>query len=106
MQSNPRKKSLGCLMFDDGPSRSSASVRVAQIWFKRFQSGNFDVKDAPHSGHPIMDKMDAIFEVEQDRHISSYNVAEELGIDHKTVLAHLKKTVHKKAGYLGTSRAH
>ncbi|CAH2218114.1 jg22955 [Pararge aegeria aegeria] len=37
--------------------------------------------------------MDAIFEkVEQDRHISSYNVAEELVIDNKRVLAHLKKT--------------
>ncbi|CAH2207738.1 jg24566 [Pararge aegeria aegeria] len=35
--------------------------------------------------------MDAIFEkAKQDRHITSYNVAEELGIDHKTVLAHLK----------------
>ena len=50
-----------------GPS--AVSVRVAQIWFKRFQSGNFDVKDARHSGRPIMDKMDAIFEkVEHDRH--------------------------------------
>ena len=39
--------------------------------------------------------MDAIFEkVEQD--ISSYDVAEELGIDHKTVLAHLKKTGYTK----------
>ena len=70
-----------------GPS--AVSVRVAQIWFKRFQSGNFDVKDARRSGRPITDKMDAIFEkMEQDRYISSYDVAEELGIDHKTVLAH------------------
>ena len=50
-----------------GPS--AVSVRVAQIWFKRFQSGNFDVKDACRSGRPITDKMDAIIEnVEQDRH--------------------------------------
>ena len=42
--------------------------------------------------------MDVIFEkVEQDRHICSYDVAEELGIDHKTVLADLKKTWYKKA---------
>jgi len=75
------------------------SVRVAHIWFKRFQSGNFDVKDARRSGRPVTDKMDAIFEkVEQDRHISSYNVAEELGIDHKTVLAHFKK--------MGTQKGH
>ena len=42
-----------------GPS--AVSVRVAQIWFKRFQSGNFDVKDARRSSRPITDKMDAIF---------------------------------------------
>ena len=34
-----------------GPS--AVSVRVAQIWFKRFQSGNFDVKDPRRSGRPI-----------------------------------------------------
>ncbi|KAL0880861.1 hypothetical protein ABMA27_002044 [Loxostege sticticalis] len=54
----------------------AVSVRVGQIWFKRFQSGNFD----------------------QDRHISIYDVAEELIIDHKTVLAHLKKTGYTKKG--------
>ncbi|KAJ0175632.1 hypothetical protein K1T71_008791 [Dendrolimus kikuchii] len=44
-----------------------------------------------------MDKNDAIFEkVEQDRHISSYDVAGELGIDHKTVLAYLKKAGYTK----------
>ncbi|KAL0852235.1 hypothetical protein ABMA28_000453 [Loxostege sticticalis] len=32
----------------------------------------------------------------EDRHISSYDAAEELGIDHKTVLAHLKKTGYTK----------
>ncbi|KAL0859687.1 hypothetical protein ABMA27_010802 [Loxostege sticticalis] len=58
------------------------SVRVAQIWFKRFQSGNLDVKDARRSGRPIMDIIDAIFEkVEQDQHI---------------FLAHLKKTGYTK----------
>ena len=87
MQRKPQKKNC------DVYGLSAVSVRVAQIWFKRFQSGNFDVKDARRSGRPITDKMDAIFEkVEQDRHISSYDVAEELGIDHKTVLAHLKNT--------------
>ena len=72
------------------------------------QTSALTMKDARRSGRPITDKMDAIFEkVEQDRHVSSYDVAEELGIDHKTVLAHLKKNwVHKKARYLGTSRAH
>ncbi|CAH2210526.1 jg5614 [Pararge aegeria aegeria] len=71
-----------CVVY--GPS--AASVRVAQIWFKRFQSRNFYVKDAPRSSRPITDKMDAIFEkAGQDRNFSSYNVAKELKIDHKTV---------------------
>ncbi|KAJ0174156.1 hypothetical protein K1T71_010302 [Dendrolimus kikuchii] len=78
-----------------GPN--AVSVRVAQIWFKRFESGNFDIKDARRSGRPVTDKIDAIFEkVEQDRHISSYDVAGEVGIDHKTVLAHLKKAGYTK----------
>ncbi|CAH2241129.1 jg11579 [Pararge aegeria aegeria] len=98
MQRKPQKKI-------DVYGPSTASVTVAQIWFKRLQSGNFDVKDAP--GRPITDKMDAIFEkVEQDRHIRSYNVAEELGIDHKTNLAHMKKTGCTKSwifGYLTSS---
>ncbi|GBP41820.1 Histone-lysine N-methyltransferase SETMAR [Eumeta japonica] len=48
---------------------------------------------------PLVDllwiKIDAILEkVKQDQHISSYDIAEELGIDHKTVVTHLKE-----AGY-------
>ncbi|GBP34287.1 hypothetical protein EVAR_13426_1 [Eumeta japonica] len=57
------------------------------------KSGNFDVKDEPRSGRPVMDKVDAILEkVNQDQHISSYDIAEELGIYHKTHLTHLKKS--------------
>lgn len=43
-----------------GPN--AVSVRVAQVWFKRFQAGNFDIKDASRSGRPVTDKIDAIFE--------------------------------------------
>ncbi|GBP42104.1 hypothetical protein EVAR_21108_1 [Eumeta japonica] len=44
--------------------------------FRRFQSGNFD---EARSDGPLTDKVDAILEsVEQARHISSYNIAEEL----------------------------
>jgi len=73
------------------------SVRVAQSWFKRFQSGNFDVKDAPRSGRPITKKVNEIMEkIEQDRHISSHDIGKELNIDHKTVLNHLEKAGCKK----------
>ena len=43
------------------------------------------------------DKISAIFEkVEQDGHISSYDIAEELDVDHTTVLRHLRKSGYKK----------
>ena len=47
----------------------------------------------------------AIFEkVEQNRHISSYDVAEELGIGPQNSFGAFEKNwVHKKARYLGTS---
>jgi len=38
------------------------AVCVAQSWFKRFQSGNFNVKDALHSGRLITGKVDKIIE--------------------------------------------
>ncbi|GBP93313.1 Histone-lysine N-methyltransferase SETMAR [Eumeta japonica] len=70
----------------------AVTIKVAQNWFKRFQSGNFDVNEEPRSGQPVTEKVDAILEnVEQDHHISSYDITEELEIVHKTVLTHLKK---------------
>jgi len=35
---------------------------MTQNWFKRFQSGNFYVKDVPRSGRPITGKVDEIME--------------------------------------------
>ncbi|GBP33690.1 hypothetical protein EVAR_16728_1 [Eumeta japonica] len=69
-------------------------------------SRKYDVKDEPRSGRLVIDKVNAIFEkVEQWRHISSYDLAEELGIDHKTVLTDFKKSwIYKKARYLGITR--
>ncbi|GBP56435.1 Histone-lysine N-methyltransferase SETMAR [Eumeta japonica] len=55
-------------------------------------SVHFDVNDEPHSDRPVTDKAAAVLEkVERDRHISSYVISEELGIDYKAVLTHLKK---------------
>ncbi|GBP77008.1 Histone-lysine N-methyltransferase SETMAR [Eumeta japonica] len=86
---------------------NAVSARVTQNWFKRFQSGNFDVKNEPRSDLPDQDEVNAVVEnVEQARHISSYDIAKELGIDHKTVLTHLTSWIYKKAQYLGPIRAH
>lgn len=71
-------------------------MRVARSWFKRFQSGNFDVTDAPRSGRPVTREVDEIMEeIEQDRHISSHDIGKEVNIDHKRVLNHLKKAGYK-----------
>jgi len=70
---------------------------VAQSWFKRFQSGNFYVKDAPRSDRPISGKVDEIVEkVEQDTSAVMISHDKELNIDHKTVLNHLEKAGYKK----------
>ena len=67
---------------------NAVSIRVAQMWFKRLKSGNFCVKDEVRSGRPVTDKIreDHFEKVEQVRHISSYDIAEKLDVDHKTVL--------------------
>ena len=40
--------------------------------FARFRSGNFDIKDEPHSGRPMTNETDKILEkFEQDRHINN-----------------------------------
>ena len=65
---------------------SAVSIRVAQMWFKRFKSENVSVKGEVRSGRLVTDKISAIFEkVEQDRHINSYDIAEELDVDHEIV---------------------
>ncbi|XP_067206337.1 histone-lysine N-methyltransferase SETMAR-like [Linepithema humile] len=71
--------------------------QTAANWFRRFRDGNFDIKDAPRSGRSIVENVDEIFQkIEKDRHISSYDIAKELNIDHKTVLGHLRKAGYTK----------
>ena len=46
---------------------------------------------------PITEKSDEIMvKVERDKHVSTVEIARELGIDHKTVLNHLHKAGYKK----------
>ena len=48
------------------------------------------VKDEVRSGRLVTDKISAIFEKVE------YDIAEELDVDHKTVLRHLRKSGYKK----------
>ena len=55
------------------------------------------MKDEVPPGRPVKDKISVIFEkVARNRHISSYDIAEELDLDHKIVLRHLPKSGYKK----------
>ena len=55
------------------------------------------MKDEPRFVWPIAGKNDEILEkIEQDRHISSHDIAYELNIHHQTVLNHLQKVGFRK----------
>ncbi|GFU35799.1 histone-lysine N-methyltransferase SETMAR [Trichonephila clavipes] len=68
-----------------------------RFWFRRFRSGIFDVKDAPRTGRPVIENVAKITEIiEVDRHVSSRSIPQELKIDYKTLLNHLRKIGLKK----------
>ncbi|GFV71289.1 histone-lysine N-methyltransferase SETMAR [Trichonephila clavipes] len=70
---------------------------VVQLWFRRFRSGIFDVKDAPRTCRRVVENVDKITEIiEVDRRISSRSIAQELKIDKRIVLNHLRKVGFKK----------
>lgn len=82
-----------CAVYDE----STLSKSIAQKWFARFRSDNFDVKNESSFDHSIIEKADKIFEkVQQNKHISIVNTGMELSIDHKIVLNHLYKINYKK----------
>ncbi|GFT87857.1 histone-lysine N-methyltransferase SETMAR [Trichonephila clavipes] len=57
----------------------------------------FDVKDAPRTGGPIVDNVDKTTEIiAVDQPVSSGSITQELKIDHKAVLNHLRKVGFKK----------
>lgn len=86
-----------CANICDVYGPGTLSKATAKMWFSRIRSGEFDVEDAPRSGRPIFEKADTFIEkVEQDRHISSHELAKVLNIDHKTVLNHLYKDGFEK----------
>ncbi|GFV94634.1 histone-lysine N-methyltransferase SETMAR [Trichonephila clavipes] len=73
---------------------NTVTVNYVQFWFHRFRSVIFDVKDVPRTGRPVVENVDKIAEIIRiDQHVSSLSIAQELKIDNKTVLNHLRKLV-------------
>ncbi|GFX83585.1 histone-lysine N-methyltransferase SETMAR [Trichonephila clavipes] len=75
----------------------TVAANYVQFWVCRLRSGIFDVKIAPRTGRSIVENVDKITEIiEVDRHVSSLSIAQEVKIDHKIVLSHLRKIGFKK----------
>ncbi|GFV28692.1 histone-lysine N-methyltransferase SETMAR [Trichonephila clavipes] len=104
---NPLGKSLGYqfALFRANPSEEenrdiqinlpfSFLARIESRRGDKPESGIFDVKDAPRTGRPIVNKITE--QIEVDRHVSNCSITQELKIDQKTVLNHLRKVGFKK----------
>ncbi|GFU89189.1 histone-lysine N-methyltransferase SETMAR [Trichonephila clavipes] len=75
----------------------SSMVTRRRLLQYRLPNGIFDVKDAPRTGRPVVENVDKITEIiKVHRHVNNRSFAQELKIDHKTVLNHLRKVGFKK----------
>lgn len=76
---------------------SALSRKTVCAWFRRFRSGNFDVKDQHRSGRPATEKVNEILKlIHEDRHINIRHIANELNISTATVSRHLNKAGYTK----------
>ena len=72
-------------------------LKISSTEMVRFRAGNFDVKNEPRSGRSITEKSDEIMvKIERDKHVSTVEIARELGIDHKTILNHFHTKLDTK----------
>ncbi|GFX65996.1 histone-lysine N-methyltransferase SETMAR [Trichonephila clavipes] len=79
------------------PDWTTSEPAMAVICQKSYLKCIFDIKDAPHTGRPVVKNVDKITEIiEVDRHVSSRSIAQELKIYHQKVLNHLRKVGFKK----------
>ena len=68
------------------------STRTAQRWFNRFDNGNFELDDSSRSGRPVEVDLDRLKQlIEDDPHLTTRCLAEELGCSHTTVETYLKE---------------
>ena len=83
----------------DVEGEGTVAPRTAQKWFKRFNEGDLNLEDKPRSGRPtVLDEGDLKAALDVEPASSTRELAEELGVDQKTVWNHLKQLdyVHKK----------
>lgn len=105
--STPSKPYIrGCLLYDfkSGVSGSEStrrinaafgegtmSVSTANAWFQRFRAGDESLEDLPRSGRPSdfdEDQLRAV--VEADPHLTTREIAAQLGVSQSTIVARLR----------------
>ncbi|GFT42517.1 histone-lysine N-methyltransferase SETMAR [Trichonephila clavipes] len=78
-----------------------ASIWCANMTDKYAKTFNDRDNHSPNKIRPVFENVDKITEIiEVDQHVSSRTFAQELKIDHKTILNHLRKVGFKKKLYV------
>ena len=68
-------------------SVDALNVRICQKWFAKFHSGDFNLEEKERSGWPQELETDNLEELfEEDPRQSTREIAEQLVVDHSTVL--------------------
>lgn len=78
----------------------TASKRTTRRWFEKFRSGDTSLEDEEGRGRPSEvdnDELKAL--IEADPRKTTREVAQELNVDHSTVLRHLKQIGKSKKFY-------
>ncbi|GFX66346.1 histone-lysine N-methyltransferase SETMAR [Trichonephila clavipes] len=80
------------------------TANYVQFRFGQFRSVIFDVKDAPHTGRPVVENVNKITEIiEIHRHVSSRSIAQELKIDYKSFKPLPQSWIQKEARCLAAT---
>ena len=67
---------------------SVLSVRTAHHWFHRFENGNFEPDDLPHTRRPLQVDMSLLKQLIEDPTLTTRCSAERLGCSHIAVETH------------------
>nr|XP_042901741.1 histone-lysine N-methyltransferase SETMAR-like [Parasteatoda tepidariorum] len=71
---------------------NTVSYDTVKVWFRKFNSGNFNIEDEPRSGRPIEIDCDQLKQIiDQDRNVSTRTIALELDVCQKTIVNALKR---------------
>lgn len=76
-----------CSVYGD----SAINTVTCQRWFARFRCGDVSLEDSARKGRPVTTDDDQILAaIKSDRHISTREIAQDIGVEHSTVAKRLK----------------